>query len=58
MAMRSCIRDATEKLYKKLSKIVAVANPALGQEWLQEVELLCLLLSYIVCSHTSIMLVC
>ena len=57
MAMRACIRDATEKLYKKLSKIVAVANPALGQEWLQEVELLHLLLSYIDCSHTGIMLV-
>ena len=58
MAMRSCIRDATKKLYKKLSKIIAVANPALGQEWLQEVELLHLLISYIVCSHTGMMLVC
>ena len=58
MAMRPCIRDAIEKLYKKLSKIDAMANPALGQEWLQEIELLHLLLSYIVCSHTGIMLVC
>ena len=58
MAMRSCIRDATEKLYKKLSKIVAVANPALDQEWLQEVERLHLLISYIVCIHTGMMFVC
>lgn len=36
-AMRTATREATDKLYKKLSKIVAVANPALGDEWLQEV---------------------
>jgi len=37
MTMRNTIRDATEYSKKKLSKIVSVANPALGQEWLQEV---------------------
>ena len=36
-AMKSSIRDSTDKLYKKLSKIVAVANPNLGADWLQEV---------------------
>ena len=58
MAMRSCIRDATEKLYKKLSKIVVVANPTLGKEWLQEVELLHLLISCILCTHIGMMFVC
>ena len=58
MAMRSCIRDATEKLYKKLSKIVAMANPALGKKWLQEVELLHFLVSYTVCTHIGMMFVC
>ncbi len=37
-AMRLAIKDSTEKSYKKLSKIVAVANPALGPEWLAEVH--------------------
>ena len=41
-AMKSSIRDSTDKLYKKLSKIVAVANPNLGVEWLQEVRYLTL----------------
>jgi len=36
-AMRSSIKDSTERHYKKLSKIVAVANPALGSDWLHEV---------------------
>ena len=36
-AMRSSIKDSTEKLYKKLSKITAVASPALSKEWLLEV---------------------
>ena len=36
--MKSSIRDSTDKLYKKLSKIVAVANPKLGADWLQEVQ--------------------
>ena len=36
--MKSSIRDSTDKLYKKLSKIVAVANSNLGAEWLQEVH--------------------
>ena len=57
MAMKSYIRDATEKLYKKLSKIVAVANPALGQDWLKEVKFPHLLISYTVCTHTM-MFVC
>ena len=38
--MKSSIRDLTDKLYKKLSKIVAVANPNLGGDWLQEVRYL------------------
>lgn len=37
-AMRTSTKDATDKLYKKLSKIVSVANPALGDEWLEEVK--------------------
>ncbi len=37
-AMRCSIKETTEKLYKKLSKIVAVANPALGRDWLEEVQ--------------------
>ena len=41
-AMKSSIRDSTDKLYKRLSKIVAVANPNLGVEWLQEVQYLTL----------------
>ena len=41
-AMKSSIRDSTDKLYKKLLKIVAVANPNLGAEWLQEVQYLTL----------------
>jgi len=36
--MRISTKDATDKLYKKLSKIVSIANPALGDEWLQEVK--------------------
>ncbi len=36
-AMRTAIKESTEKLYKKLSKIVAVANLAFGLEFLQEV---------------------
>jgi hypothetical protein len=36
-AMRFSIKDSTERLYKKLSKIVSVANPALGSDWLKEV---------------------
>lgn len=39
-AMRASIKDSTEKLYKKLSKIVAVASPALGPDWLPEVSFL------------------
>ena len=42
-AMRASIKDFTEKLYKKLSKIVFVANPAHEVEWLQEVQLIPLL---------------
>ena len=38
--MKSSIRDSMDKLYKKLSKIVAVANPNLGVDWLQEVQYL------------------
>ena len=57
MAMKSCIRDATEKLYKKLSKIVAVANSALGHDWLKEVKLCHLLISYILWTH-KMMFVC
>lgn len=38
VAMRCSIKDATERLYKKLSKLVAVANPALTPEWLVEVS--------------------
>jgi len=38
--MRTAIKDATEKYYKKLSKIVSVANPALGRAWLLEVHLI------------------
>jgi len=38
VAMKSSIKDSTKKLYKKLSKIVVVANPSLGQDWLKEVE--------------------
>ncbi len=37
-AMRCSIKEATEKLYKKLSKIVAVANLGLGRDWLEEVQ--------------------
>ncbi len=36
-AMRFAIKEATDKFYKKLSKIVPVANPALGKDWLKEV---------------------
>jgi len=36
--MKTAIRDATEHSKKKLSKIVLVANPALGEEWLQELR--------------------
>ena len=37
-AMRASMKDSTEKLYRKLSKITAVASPALGTEWLEEVQ--------------------
>ena len=37
-AMRSSIKASTEKLYKKLSKIVAIASPVLGPDWLLEVH--------------------
>ena len=40
--MKSSMRDSTDKLFKKLSKIVAIANPNLGVEWLQEVQYLTL----------------
>jgi hypothetical protein len=36
-AMRSAIKENTDRFYKKLSKIVPVANPALGKDWLKEV---------------------
>ena len=42
-ATRASIKDSTEKLYKKMSKIVSVANLAHGVEWLQEVQLILLL---------------
>ena len=45
-AMQTSIKDSIEKLYKKLSKIVSVANPAHGQEWLQEVQLIPLLSTF------------
>jgi hypothetical protein len=35
-AMRNSIKESTKKLYKKLSKIVFIANPALGQDWMEE----------------------
>jgi hypothetical protein len=36
-AMRSVVKESTGTHYKKLSKIVLVANPALGPDWLKEV---------------------
>ena len=45
-AMRASIKDSTEKLYKKLFKIVSVANPAHGVEWLQEVQFIPLLFMF------------
>jgi len=36
-AMRFSIKVSTEKCYKKLFKIVAIANLALGLDWLVEV---------------------
>jgi hypothetical protein len=39
IAMKTAAKEATDKLYKKLSKIVVVANPALGAEWLEEIVL-------------------
>jgi len=38
-AMKISIKDSTKKLSKKLSKIVVVANPILGQDWLEEVTI-------------------
>lgn len=38
-AMRISVKESTDKLYKKLSKIVSVANPALGSDWLKEVRI-------------------
>ena len=55
MAMRASIKDSTEKLYKKLSKIVSVANPAHGQDWLQEVQLNPLLSLFLNLSFISFM---
>ena len=52
-AMRASIKDSTEKLYKKLSKIVSVANPAHGLEWLQEVQLIPLLCTFFNISFIS-----
>ena len=37
-AMHNASKEATDKLYKKLSKIVSVANPSLGDDWLKEVR--------------------
>jgi hypothetical protein len=37
-AMRTSIKDSTEKLYKKLSKITAMASPNLGPDFLKEVH--------------------
>jgi len=36
-AMKVSIKDSTEKSYKKLFKIVALANPALTSDFLAEV---------------------
>jgi len=36
--MRSSIKDSTDNYKKKLSKIVSVANPVLGLDWLHEVR--------------------
>lgn len=38
-AMKQGIKDKTMKLITKLGKLTAVANPALGDEFLQEVRL-------------------
>ena len=54
-AMRASIKDSTKKLYKKLSKIVSVANPAHGQDWLQEVQLNPLLSLFLNLSFISFM---
>jgi len=35
VAMKISTKDTTDKPYKKLSKIVFVANPTLGDDWLQ-----------------------
>jgi len=36
--MRAAIKESTDRHYKKLSKIVAVATPALTSDWLKEVR--------------------
>ena len=46
MVKWASIKDSTEKLYKKLSKIVSVGNLAHGLEWLQEVQLIRLLSTF------------
>ena len=53
VAMRASIKDSTKKLYKKLSKIVSVANPAHGLKWLQEVQLIPLLSTFLNISFIS-----
>ena len=54
-AMRASIKDSIEKLYKKLSKIVSMANPTHGLEWLQEVQLIPLLSLFLNISFISFM---
>jgi hypothetical protein len=38
-AMRAAIKEKTAKMMMKLGKMVAVANPALGEEFLKEVRI-------------------
>lgn len=38
-AMQAAPKESIDKLYKKLSKIVSVANLASGKDWLEEVLL-------------------
>jgi len=33
------MKDLIDRLYKRLSKIVSIANPSLRDEWLKEVKI-------------------
>jgi hypothetical protein len=54
-AMRAAIKEKTSKMTVKFGKLAAVANPAIGDEFLKEVLIHFISLNYTICilNHIS-----